>query len=141
MSEMGIDTTRLEAVHSGLRQVESRQSRLADLYIKGSMPGDILGAKSEELNRQRMQLEGERRAIETSRPEKFDLNHLAGTLPDVAARLRKWVSEASADEMELILQALQLQVAASRDQVKIEGTVPVLIPEGENFVTIAQTSA
>ena len=40
--------------------------------------------------------------------------------------------------MELIL---QIQVAASRDQVQIEGSVPVLVTEGETLVTTVQTSA
>ena len=42
--------------------------------------------------------------------------------------------------MELILEALHIQVSASRGEVQIEGSVPVLIAEGEDLVTIAQTS-
>ena len=43
--------------------------------------------------------------------------------------------------MELILEALHIQVSASRGEVQIEGSVPVLIDEGEDLVTIARTSA
>ena len=41
--------------------------------------------------------------------------------------------------MELIFRALRIQVTASRDQVKIEGSVPVLAPEGEDLVTTERT--
>ena len=43
--------------------------------------------------------------------------------------------------MELILRSLQFQVTASREQVQIEGRVPVLVPEGEDLVTIERTWA
>ena len=42
--------------------------------------------------------------------------------------------------MELILEALHIQVSASRGEVQIEGSIPVLVPEGEDLVTIARTS-
>lgn len=41
------------------------------------MPENILGAKNEELNRQRMHLEAERRAIGASRPKALDIDQLA----------------------------------------------------------------
>ena len=73
-----------------------------------------------------------------SHPEPFDLGRLETSLPGAAERQRQWVLEASEDDMELIL---QIQVAASRDQVQIEGSVPVLVTEGETLVTTVQTSA
>ena len=51
------------------------------------------------------------------------------------------VLKASEDDMELILEALHIQVSASRGEVQIEGSIPVLVPEGEDLVTIARTSA
>ena len=48
---------------------------------------------------------------------------------------------ASEDDMELILRALQVQFAASREQVQIEGTAPALVPERGILVTTEQTSA
>ena len=51
------------------------------------------------------------------------------------------VLKASEDDMELILEALHIQVSASRCEVQIEGSIPVLVPEGEDLVTIARTSA
>ena len=54
--------------------------------------------------------------------------------------LKEWVLEASEDDMELILEALHIQVSASRGEIQIEGSIPVLVPEGEDLVTIARTS-
>ena len=73
-------------------------------------------------------------------PKALDLDQLAATLPEAAARLRQWVLDASEEDMDLILQALQVQIAASREQVRIEGSVPALLLEGEDLVTIVQTS-
>ena len=42
--------------------------------------------------------------------------------------------------MDLILRALDIQVAASREEVRIEGSVPALVPQEADLVTIAQTS-
>ena len=80
-----------------------------------------------ELNQQRTHLEAERRGIGLSQPKALDLDQLATTLPEAAARLRRWVLDASEDDMELILRALQVRVAASRDRVQIEGSVPALV--------------
>ena len=62
------------------------------------------------------------------------------TLPDATARIRQWVLAASEDAMELILKALHIQVSASHSEVQIEGSVPVVISDGEDLITIARTS-
>jgi hypothetical protein len=41
----------------------------------------------------------------------------------------------------LILQGLDIQVRASGEEVQIDGSVPVLVENDGNLVTIAQTSA
>ena len=42
--------------------------------------------------------------------------------------------------MDLILRALDIQVAASREEVRIDGSVPALVPQEADLVTIVQTS-
>jgi len=42
--------------------------------------------------------------------------------------------------MDLILRALDIQVAASREEVQIEGSAPAVVPEEVDLVTIVQTS-
>ena len=43
--------------------------------------------------------------------------------------------------MEMLLNALDINVKASRDKVQISGSVPNLPETSINFVTIVQTSA
>ena len=74
-------------------------------------------------------------------PSGIDLDLLEKTLPDVAARIKEWVLQASDEDMELILRGLDLQIRASGEGVQIEGCVPAQVEEEDNLVTIAQTSA
>ena len=124
-----------------VEQIEEKQRRLADLYINGSLPQDILESKSLELSQHRVRLESENRVLDEPRPQGLDLGLLAATIPDAAATIKSWVLQASEDEMDLILRALDIQVTASREEVRIEGCVPALVSEGDNLVTIVQTSA
>ena len=62
------------------------------------------------------------------------------TLPDATTRIRQWVLAASEDDIELILKALHIRVYASHSEVQIEGSVLVVISDGEDLITIARTS-
>ena len=141
VSEQGVGESGAIIVEKELEKIKAQQRRLADLYINGALPQNILEAKSEELNQHRLRFEEANKALSAPRPKGLDLDLLASTLPDAAARIKEWVLEASEDDMELILEALHIQVSASRGEVQIEGSIPVLVPEGEDLVTIARTSA
>ena len=67
--------------------------------------------------------------------------HAEEKLPEAAKRIRRWVVGADADDMRLILRALDIQVKASRDGVEIEGILPVPEFGDQDLVTIVQTSA
>ena len=134
ISELGVDESRAIGIGKELEKIEEQQRRLADLYINGSLPQNILDSKSEELSQHRLRLEAESRALFFApRPMGLDLDLLAATLPAAAARIKKWVLQASEEDMDLILQALNIRVAASREEVRIEGSVPALVPEGEVY--------
>ena len=136
-----IDQARLVEVGKELAKIEEQQVKLADLYVNGMLPHDVLETKSNELGQSRQRLEAENRKLLTSRPQVLDIDQMATTLPGAANKIRQWVLEASEDDMELILRALHIQVAASREKIQIVGSVPATVAEGENLVTIAQTSA
>ena len=53
LSEEGIDESRAIDIGNEIEKIEARQRRLADLYINGSLPQDILESKSEELSQHR----------------------------------------------------------------------------------------
>ena len=141
LSEEGIDESRAINIGNEIEKIETRQRRLADLYIKGTLPQNILESKSGELSQHRLRLESENRVLVAARPQGLDLDLLAKTLPDAAARIKEWVLQASEEDMDLILRALDIQVAASREEVRIEGSVPAAVPQDVDLVTIAQTSA
>jgi len=141
LNDAEIDSTGRTAIDQELVKVEEQQRRLANLYVNGSLPQDILETKSNELSQKRLGLESRKRSIEVSTPNPVDLDHLTSILPEAVSRLRQWIKDASKDDMELILRALDVQITASREQVQITGCVPAVVPEGEDLVTIVQTSA
>jgi site-specific DNA recombinase len=135
-----IDETQAKGISNEIAKIEDQQRRLADLYINGSLPQDILDSKSQILSRDRLRLEAESRALATPQSNGLDLNLIEKTLPDAAARIKEWVIQASDEDMELILRGLDIQIRASGEEVQIEGSVPVLVEEDGDLVTIAQTS-
>ena len=146
LAQKGFDSTRMEAIGQELKQVEERQRRLARLYLAGAVPESILNPESKELSLHRARLESERRALQPADRNAIDLEQLAATLPDAAARIRELILAASGEDMELILRALDIRVMASRDRVHIDGTVPALTSQdpgapAQDLVTIVQTSA
>ena len=110
------------------------------MYLGGSIPDSVLKGKGQELDQLWVRLEKELQGIRRPRPHEIDLSSLTSDLHGAAAKLRRWVMEASGDDMALILQALQVQVTASNDEVRIEGALPAMVPDDRDLVTIVQTS-
>jgi len=71
-------------------------------------------------------------------------HRLERALPRVLDHLRAWVNDASEDDMMLMLNALQVKIKASNEEVHIEGVIPVseaqgLGQEDQELVTIERT--
>jgi len=128
-----MDTTRANGITSELKRIEEQQRRLADLYINGSLPPDILDSKSQVLSKERLRLEAESRVVNIPKSDGLDVDQIAKTLPSAAAKIREWVLQASDEDMELILQGLDIQVRASGEEVQIDGSVPVLVENDGNL--------
>ncbi len=141
LNDQEVDSAQLEAMDREISQIEVQQRRLARLYIEGSIPEPILSSKGEGLNNRRIALESNKRSLLDSAPQVINIQQLKEMLPEAAARLRDWVLECSDAEMDLILKGLSVQVTASHEEVHIQGTAPIMIPEAEELVTIVQTSA
>lgn len=110
------------------------------------LPDDLLAEESNRLSGQRQRLERECRKLEAVGANTVDLERLRQTLPQVLARLRQWVFESTKEDIALLLEALQVQVQASHEQVLIKGVVPTPTPleksgRVQDFVTIERTSA
>jgi len=140
-SERGTNESEKIAVNEELKTIEKQQRKLADLYVAGSLPQNILDAKSEELNQRRLRFEAESKSLLALQPGIVDFELLSTTLPATATRIKQWVLEASEDDMESILGALRIQVTASKDELYMEGSIPAIVPEESDLVTIARTSA
>ena len=136
------DIRREEQLAVELKEIEQRQARLAKLYMTGSIPDTILESQGKELTQQRSNVEEQLTRVLSFKPAGMDLVSLEKNLPGVARRVSRWVTTAAADDMRLILRALDIQVRASRDKVEIEGVLPVPESAGDqDLVTIVQTSA
>jgi len=92
LSEQGIDGSRAVGIGKEIEKIEEHQRRLADLYINGSLPHNILEPKSEELSQHRLRLESENSVLEAPLPQGLDLDLLVAALPDATARIKVWVS-------------------------------------------------
>lgn len=81
-------------------------------------------------------------SLETQPLPSVDLDRLSERLPEVAAKLRRWVLEAGDEDVALILKALDLHIKASSEEVQIEGAIPLIDGDSATeLVTIVQTSA
>ena len=133
--------SRAKDIAEQVGKIEAQQARLADLYINGSLPQDILESKSQKLSHDRIILEAEQRKLNITRTNGLDLDLVSKNLPGIAARIKEWVLQVSDEDIELILRGLDIQIRVSDHEVQIEGRVPLLVEDHENLVTIAQTSA
>ena len=112
------------------------------MYVSGAMPEDVLAEVGSRLNKRRGHLEAKRMSLETQPVPSVDLDKLSERLPEVAARLRRWVLEAGDGDVALILKALDLHIRASSEEVQIEGAIPLIDGDSDtDLVTIERTSA
>ena len=141
LSGQEVDESRAKDIAEEIGKIEDQQRRLADLYINGSLPQDILDSKSQMLSHSRILLEAENRKLNIPRSDGLDLDLVSKYLPSATARIKDWVLQASDADIELILRGLDIQIRASGEEVQIQGSIPFLVGNDEDLVTIAQTSA
>jgi len=136
---------RVTEIQRCLGQVEEQQRRLARLYLAGTMPESVLKVEGARLSAELGRLERERQELEISQPA-LDLNSIRRTLPQVLTCLRRHILDADGDNLALMLEALQVEIAATAERVEISGVISTQPPaepgKGElDLVTIARTSA
>jgi hypothetical protein len=68
----------------------------------------------------------ERRSFEAATGPPIDLKGLMARLPEVLAKIRDFIVSASDDDFGLALQALQIEVRATRERVDICGVTPAI---------------
>ena len=133
------NVARLAELERELGRLGDSQARLVDLYTDGRIAKDALDRKQDELTRRRGALERERARLRSESEPGPDPEVLRKQMPQVLASIREWVQQADGDDLQLLLQALNVQVDASVEEADIRVEVPVI--EGADFVTTARTWA
>ena len=118
-------SSELELILNGLKDVEARQRRLVRLFTEGDIPQELLEEQRRELSQRRAHLEAERVRLEALAVPSFDLETIERSLPDLTRRIRTWLSEAEGERLNLLLRAVDAQISASSDIVRIKGSVPL----------------
>ena len=135
-------SSELEFILNGLKEVEARQRRLVRLYTEGDIPQELLEEQRRELSQRRAHLEAERVRLEALAVPSFDLETIERSLPDLTRRIRTWLNEAAGERLSLLLRAVDAQISASSDIVRIKGSVPLCDQVfASDLATIERTSA
>lgn len=119
-------SSRLTGLRSQTESIKEKQRRLVRLYAEGRVDDEILDGEAERLSADLQQVTDALTELESRGAHGLDLRQLRRQLPKALQIIRDWVNEAKGDDLSLLLDALQVQVRATPDQVSIEGVVPVL---------------
>ncbi len=135
------EVARLESEIASLRK---REERLVRLFGYDEIDSEVVRAEFRDIQRRREVLSNELAALTNPRSdlsEDIDERALRRTCAAVAAHL----DGAGSDEQQLVLEAMRLNVEATREEVTIEGILPLEPPKSHQtyseFITIEQTLA
>ena len=129
---------RLAELARQLRHSDESDERLVDLYTDGEITKDAFQQRRERLTRRRGALKREEAQLRSECEPGPDPEMLRERMPEVLAFISEWVTKAEGDDLQLLLQALNVQVDASVEEADVRVEVPMI--EGADFVTIEQTS-
>ena len=133
-----------EGLESELASLRKREERLVQLFGYDEVDGEVVRAQFREVQRRRATLDAELASLtspRTSLGEDVDEDALRRVCEAIAARL----NVAGPGEQQLVLEAMQLNATATREEVTIEGILPLEPPESTQscteFKSIERTSA
>ena len=134
----------VERLESELAALRKREERLVQLFGYEEVDSAVVRQEFRDVQRRRDMLAGERAALAGTRSavsEDIDEDALRRACARIADRLEG----AGREDQQLLLEAVQLRVEATREEVTVEGILPLEPPESaqscEEFKTIEQTSA
>ena len=137
------NSSRAHARRGNTAPGRSCSQRLVRFDRVGALPEHLPREESRVLAERREALENTRRELQAQTvPTPRDFSRVAGDVPAALAAIRSWVEDASGDDFDLMLRAVDAQVRASHEGVEIAGVVPIF-PDGDqaDFATIERTSA
>ena len=151
MGETAVDSGEVERLESEMASLRRREERLVRLFGYDEVDNEVVRSEFRELQRQRELLAEEMDALPrvgSAVDEDIDEGDLRRTCEAIAERL----DGAGPQDQDLVLEAVQLQITATREEVTLEGVLPVESPESARnlpkpyqndleFSSIEQTSA
>ena len=133
---------RLTELARELSHLDDSEDRLVDLYTDGEITKDIYQQKRDRLAKRKAALEREQAQLRSECEPGPDPEMLREHLREVLAFVREWVTKAEGDDLELLLQALNVRISASREEADVRVEVPMMEAlEGADSLTTARTSA
>ena len=151
MGETAVDSGEVERLESEMASLRQREERLVRLFGYDEVDNEVVRSEFRQLQRQRELLAEEMDALPrvgSALDEDIDEGDLRRTCAAIAERL----DVAGPQDQDLVLEAVQLQITATREEVTLEGVLPVDAPESakklpksgqtdREFSSIEQTSA
>ena len=134
----------LDRLESQITSLREREERLVQLFGYGEVDSEVVRAEFQDVQRRREVL-AEQMAALTGPTVGLDADIDEDSLRRACAAIAARLDSAGPQGHELVFEAVQLDVAATRDEVTLEGVLPIEPPETADsdgrFITIEQTSA
>jgi site-specific DNA recombinase len=122
-----VDTDELGALETQLASLRKREERLVRLYGYGEVDSDVVRTELLDVRRQRETLTEEVEAL--ARPQQGHVSVDEATLRRACAAVAERLDQAGAEDYERVLEALDISATATREEVTVEGTLPIEPPD------------
>ncbi len=130
------------AIKRELARVGEQQKRLMRLFVSGELPEEFLQAEAARLRAERQRLEHELNRGVPGTWHSASAGDIRAALPVIVEQVASWARNAKAEDIEVLLRALDVRVRANRERAVIEASVPLLGSlQNQNLVTTERTSA
>ncbi len=151
LGETAPDPEEVERLESEMTSLRKREERLVRLFGYDEVDGDVVRSELRQLQGQRELLASEMDAL-TGVGSALGADVDEGDLRRTCGAIAELLDGAGPEDQDLVLETVQLQITATRDEVTLEGVLPVDAPESirtprkssqndQKFITIEQTSA
>jgi len=123
-------------VERRLEELRGREERLVRLYALGSVEEPVIERELAEAAASRAGIEARTEQLPADAGLPDDLDQTA--LTAVCEQVRAFIDDADEADRDLILEALQIEVVASKDEATVRGVIPVDddgVPLTPSFIT------
>jgi site-specific DNA recombinase len=122
-----LDPDELAALEAQLASLRKREGRLVRLYGYGEVDSDVVRTELLDMRRQREVLTEELETL--ARPEQSHVSVDETSLRRACAAVAEHLDHAGPEDYKRVLEALDISATATREEVTVEGTLPIEPPE------------